>query len=300
MAPIFLSAMGDKLKRWIQSTVGLTGKEANAFLILLPTLFLVIFSEPLYRWLAHDNTSLSIKETIYLDSLVDTIEKPAAEATIKELTLFNFDPNKTTVDDFVSLGISNTVAKRIVQYRTKGGVFRIKSDLAKMYGLDSALYKTLSPYITLPDKLERERESVSNDKQKKIINYDINTADTSDLKSVRGIGSVLAKRILKYRESLGGFIEAKQLTEVYGLDSLVLEELGKFHVADGFVPRKIIINQTTERELDDHPYLSLRDARAIITYRVQHGSYKSIDNLLAIKTLKENTIRKVAPYLSFE
>ena len=47
---------------------------------------------------------------------------------------------------------------------------------------------------------------------------ELNTADTTILKKVPGIGSTFARRIIKYRELLGGFFTVEQLREVYGLD----------------------------------------------------------------------------------
>jgi len=299
LATIFLSVMSVRLKRWIQSTVGLTGREANAFMILLPTLFLIVFSEPLYRWLKQDNAPISIKETVYLDSLVNTMEKPVSKTNDVEPSLFNFDPNKAIQENLRTLGISASVSKRIIQYRAKGGIFRIKADLAKMYGLDSALYRKLIPYIDLPSQITLGND-ITDKKETIVINYDLNLADSMDLQSVKGIGRVLAKRILKYRENLGGFVEQNQLSEVYGLDSLVLQEFERFYVETTFEPQKVKVNRATEKELDQHPYLSIRDAKAIITYRTQHGNYGSIDDLMKIKTLKESVVKKVAPYLSFE
>jgi competence protein ComEA len=128
----------------------------------------------------------------------------------------------------------------------------------------------------------------------------LNKADTADFKSVKGIGPVLAARILKHRQSLGGFVHTSQLKEVFGLDSVVIRELNRYYVADGFVSSKLDVNKFTESELDKHPYLSLKQAKAIVTYRLQHGSYRSIDDLRKVKLLSESTIQKIAPYLSFQ
>ena len=46
---------------------------------------------------------------------------------------------------------------------------------------------------------------------------ELNTADTTILKKVPGIGSTFARRIIKYRELLGGFYDVSQLAEVYDI-----------------------------------------------------------------------------------
>jgi competence protein ComEA len=287
------------LKRWIQSTIGVSTREANAFLILLPTLILVIFSQPLFRWLGVGHEPLSVTETFLLDSLV---AQTKSESPIRadSVLLFPFDPNTATHEELVSLGIPGFVAKRIGQYRVKGGKFRIKADFRKMYGLDSSLYRTLAPYIALPEKIVTEQKPEFVMGSKRVIQYDLNKADTSDLKSVKGIGPVLASRIVKYRQSLGGFMDEDQLKEVYGLDSIVLQELGVFYIAQEFVPEKLKINLATEAELDKHPYVSLKQAKAIVTYRMQHGAFTSAADLSKVKLLDDNLIRKFTPYISFE
>lgn len=291
--------MLNTLKRWVQSTIGVSSKEANAFLVLLPALFLIIFSEPFYRWISTGDQALSVQETLLLDSLVAEQVSGKPKQT-DPISLFPFDPNTATEPELTSLGIPKFVVNRIEQYRVKGGKFHIKSDLAKMYGLDSSIYLTLVPYINLPDKLIAEPKPNFIEKPKRVVEYNLNKADTADLKSVKGIGPVLASRIIKYRLSLGGFVNHGQLKEVYGLDTLVINELSDFYIAQEFVPEKLKINLATEEELDRHPYVSPRQARAIITYRMQHGRFASVNDLTNVKPLTNDFIQKIIPYISFE
>ena len=287
------------LKRWVESTIGVSSKEANAFIILLPVMFLMIFSQPLYRWLWVGNKPLSVQETFLLDSLV--AQKSVEKAPKKDTFLLHtFNPNLVSVDELISVGIPKVVAKRIDQYRLKGGKFRVKADLAKMYGLDSMLYLSLVPYIDLPEKIEKPTSTDIAKSPVRVIEYDLNKADTADFKSIKGIGPVLAARILKHRESLGGFVDKSQLKEIFGLDSLVIKELLVFQIAPDFVPTQIKINHANERELEKHPYLTMKQAKAIVTYKMQHGKFSSADDLRKIKLLDEKVIRKIQPYISFE
>ena len=54
---------------------------------------------------------------------------------------------------------------------------------------------------------------------------EINAADAEDWQKFRGIGPVLSKRILGFKNLLGGFIEVDQLYLVYGLDSSLVEDI---------------------------------------------------------------------------
>jgi competence protein ComEA len=289
-----------KFTRIIQATFGVSSKEARGFILLLPFMALLIFSQPLYHWLLVGNAPMTITETILVDSLI-TMARVAKSNRVDSIALETFDPNQATITQLQNLGIAPHIAKRIDTYRTKGGKFRVKADLKRIYGFDSALFLQLIPFIELPDVLPIVTQAPSpTRKPVVVIEYDLNKADTADFKSVRGIGTVIAGRILKYRNSLGGFIKREQLHEVYGLDSAIVAQMREFYVATDFSPSSLNLNQATLAELDQHPYLTYKQAKAIVTYRAQHGAFKSADDLRAIQTLPETIRQKITPYLMFQ
>jgi DNA uptake protein ComE-like DNA-binding protein len=208
-----------------------------------------------------------------------------------------------TGSELADLGFTPAMAKRIETYRSKGGKFRIKSDLLKIYGMDTAFYKMLYAFIDLPDARQEFKKETASGRQseQQVIKekFDLNLADTTQLKKIYGIGSKLSARIVKYRESLGGFISMNQLQEVYGLDSVVIKEIRKnTFINPDFSPRTISVNTATEKELSAHPYINYSLAKAITTYRFQHGKFSNPDELRKIQLLNETTFEKIKPYLS--
>jgi competence protein ComEA len=290
------------LRKWIRNLFGFSGREVNGFVILLPLMLLLIMAEPLYRvWLAKHPKDFT-EEQRELDSLTQLWSKkdePLNNAFPK--ALFPFDPNTATEEQLRKLGFSAALAKRITNYRQKGGKFRIKADLAKIYGLDSSLYDQLYTYIQLPDKKEKQfpGEKMPGNVQKvELTPFDINLADTIQLKSVYGIGPVLALRIIKFREGLGGFIKNEQLNEIYGLDSSAVGQLRhRSFITNEFKPRQININTANEQELAAHPYIKKSIAKAIVVYRFQHGAFKNVEDLGKLTVLKQGDIVKILPYL---
>jgi len=201
---------------------------------------------------------------------------------------FSFDPNTVSFEEMKLLGFSDYVARNIKTYREKGGVFYRPSDLKKIYGFDSILYGKLEPYITL---VERKAESPSN-----II--ELNSADTLELMTLKGIGAVFARRIIKYRNSLGGFYSPTQMREVYQFPEETFIRIANQVRVDSSLVRKIRLNFVSFDDLRSHPYIQARLARKIIDYRARKGAFQSLGQLLTDSLLSEEQFLRVSPYLN--
>lgn len=130
----------------------------------------------------------------------------------------------------------------------------------------------------------------------------LNNADSASFERLPGIGPVLASRIIRYREKLGGFYQTSQLREVYGIsDSLytLLEPLLK-EISGNAQTRKIDINRISFDTLRQHPYLRWDKAKAIIRYREANGPFRSEKDLRNIWTLDSSTLARLLPYIQFD
>ena len=297
----------NRLKAWIRSLFGFSRTETNGFLILLPMCLIIVFIEPIYQaWFTNiprDNST----DVALLDSITSKWTFPKSNDTVAvvstELKKFKFDPNTISSSELVELGFNMNIAERIINFRAKGGKFRIKADLKKIYRIDTSLVIALYPFCLLPEtKGEFKRPQVNLEKQpkrKSIEIFDVNLADTTSLIKLRGIGSKLAQRIIKYRERLGGFVSTKQFKEVYGLDTVAVTELSTAtYISNNFKPRQININTATEKELTSLPYIKFSIAKAIVAYRYQHKQFASVDDLTNITVLEETLFQKIKPYLT--
>lgn len=293
-------------RKQIGNFFGFTRAQVNAFLLLLPLIVLFIFSEPLYRRMTRF-AEIGGTEKSKLDSLValfSTGEVGNEEKPIPaDDSLFRFDPNLATQSELIVLGFSSRLANQLINYRDKGGRFRKPDDLLKLYAMDTGLYSRLLPYVFITEDQERglSGNAVRPLRETSVSVFDLNQVDTLQLQSLKGIGPVLARRIVKYRDALGGFINTRQLYEVYGLDSAVVRLVSRqLAVHADFKPVLLNINEASEAELAAHPYLSRAVARAIVTYRFQHGRFRTIADLAHVQLVPPEVYLNAKPYLTVE
>lgn len=212
---------------------------------------------------------------------------------------FVFDPNTLSANDWKRLGLSDKQITTIHNYQSKGGTFRNKEDVKKMYCLPEKQYASLEPYIQITD-VKKDVQNFETEKFKpQNVLIEINSADSMQLLSLNGIGAFYAKAIIKYRNSLGGFVAKEQLMEVWKFDSLKLQSIKNKITLDISKVKKININSCTPTELK-HPYLKWNAVNAICNYRSKHGKYKTVEEIKNTDLVDDITYRKVASYLVTE
>ncbi|WP_299984876.1 helix-hairpin-helix domain-containing protein [uncultured Pontibacter sp.] len=315
-----------KLKYWIRRNFGFSQGEVNGFLVLLGAMVLLTAAPLLFKWVTKPNpTSIdsSPSDKQLLDSLVAQLEakqpEPTGRGQVYQLpvALQPFNPNHLSEEQWQELGMPKYMAQRILNFRNKVGDFTYKAQLGTIYGLPDSVFQKLYPYIQLPetkpDRYSRNQgiagsprtapnpNWTSNPRPREqfiLAPFNINSADTTALKQIRGIGSKLSARIVKYRDGLGGFHSMAQVQEVFGLPPAVVDSLQKYT----FVPKanplqQLSLNQANADQLKAHPYISSNVARAIVAYREQHGAFTSVEDIKRIKIIDQEIYQKVKPYL---
>ena len=219
-----------------------------------------------------------------------------------------FDPNTVDSMTLLHLGFKPWQAKNMLKYRAKGGKYRKKEDLKKLYGMTDSMYLALTPYIYIKDSIVVDSariDSVRTDSlpkwnsTKKDTILNLRTADTTELKLIRGIGSYRAKMIVRYREQLGGYARVEQIMEARGMDKVIADSILPHFYIDSVVVNKIPINHIRPEVLQRHPYLNFEQAKAIYEYRRKHIRIKSAEELKKIKGLSPTDIEKILIYLDF-
>ena len=233
------------------------------------------------------------------------------------IVLAPFNPNSADSLTFRRLGLPAWMTKNILRYRSKGGKFRKTDDFKKVYGLTDEQYATLSPYIYIApedtmrnipelyirnDKTAVANEAVGTENPQTPYKYpagtilDLNHADTTELKKIPGIGSGIARMIVRYREQLGGFYEIGQLKEIH-LDANQLQSWFSIQTQDN---RRINLNRVSIERLRSHPYINFYQAKAIVEYRKKKGTLNSLKPFTLYEEFSKSDLERISHYICFE
>ncbi len=231
-------------------------------------------------------------------------------SSLDKSRLFYFDPNVLTPAGWEKMGLRPKTIHTIQNYLSKGGHFRSPEDLGKIYGLHPDEISRLVPFVRIPrharNKVGYDADYKKNPSYASYNNFtrnrlpalvDINTADTSDLIALPGIGSKLSARIIRFRELLGGFYSLTQVGEVYGLPDSTFQRIVPRLVLAPAATAAINLNTSDENRLKSHPYIKWNVARAIVNYREQHGQFKSIGELKQLDCIDEVLFDKLSHYV---
>lgn len=225
--------------------------------------------------------------------------------------LFYFDPNTLTEPGWKKLGFRDKTIRTILNYLSKGGKFRKPEDLQRIYGLFPDEYERIAPYIKIEPAGEADRKKdftgfengnnpVPKSNTSRYTVVDINSADTTALIALPGIGSKLAARIINFRDKLGGFYTVEQVGETFGLPDSTFQKIKQWLKLENTSIRKININTATLDELKTHPYIRYALANPIIAYRNEHGLFVKPEDLKKVMAVTDAVFKKILPYLTIE
>lgn len=306
--------MRSTITKWLRYFFGISRTEANGIVLILFIMAVISLIPIAVLYFSTEGEEPGQNQQQQLDSLISLLDSnlvpviPESTETGDSIRIiyFDFDPNTADLEELLSLGLTQEIGNRIVKYRESGGVFRRKEDLRKIYGLSDENFRKLSPYVVIYEIAEDLSGSinVSSDEKETLVRepviFDINKVDSSELVIINGIGNVIASRIVRFRNQLGGFVRIEQLKEVYGLEPYAFENLMKQSYIDrAFTPRKISVNSISPDSMARHPYINFNEARVISAYREQHGNFQGIEDLNKILVLDKSWLERVSPYLEY-
>ena len=218
-------------------------------------------------------------------------------------TMFYFDPNTLEAAGWQKLGIKDKTIASMQNYLSKGGRFKEPGDLRKVWGLRDDEKERLIPYVRIaavaqPTYTNNYTPYEKKPYEKKVIApVDINAGDSAAFDALPGIGGGYSRRIINFRNRLGGFYKIEQIAETFGLPDSVFQKIKPLLKISGNDVKKLNVNTAKEEELKAHPYIRWQLAKVITEYKKQHGDFKTLQDLKKIMTIDEETYNKISPYL---
>ena len=226
-------------------------------------------------------------EVIAQPSVKDTIPvKPKDEPKSEEQSLTHYKPKKkkirkinlaiSTAEDLIEQNIDSSLSHKIIQEKDNYNSWRslcINDPKCKQLLDNKQLYYWID---------------------QSTLKIDINEADSTTFKQLKGIGSVLSKRIIKYRTKLGGFIHTKQLQEVWGLNPETFDQIST-KIFIGKKPDKLILNKHP-KQFTNHPYLPYSTKDKIVNYLKFNSKDTIYIKELNLPYLSDTVIIKLSDY----
>lgn len=269
---------------------------------------IIIVLHSVYFFIGFDSAKESFPEKqkwLSVQTVIDSM-KEANSKHVSKIYLFN--PNFITDYKGYKLGMSIEQIDRLLAYRKAGKFVNSAKEFQNVTKVSDSLLNTMAPYFKFPDWVNKTKErnnyagygGNSFSKNEKIVQIDINKATKDDLMKIYGIGEVISVRILKLKESLGGFVSMEQMEDVWGLAPEVIEKLdASFKISALPEVKKIDINNASLKEIAQFPYFKYALAREIITYRSMNGDFDNVEDLTKIKGFPIEKANIIGLYLAF-
>jgi len=264
---------------------------------LLGVYYFVDFSE-------EDILDTNSPEVIAIKKEIDSLRN--VEIASRKPKKYPFNPNFITDFKGYTLGMSPKEIDRLLKYRSNDKWINSAKDFKRVTQVSDSLLKEISPFFKFPDW-------VTNPKSKKKNNYkefidkpfakkiDLNKATEEELQKVSGIGVALSKRIITYREKLGGFSSDSQLYNVYGLDDQVIQRtLNEFTVKTPKEIHKMNLNRVSASDIATIPGISFELAKRIWEYRVLRERVEDFSEIEKIEGMTQRKLVGIQLYLTLE
>jgi competence protein ComEA len=302
---------------WIRDLFSFSKKERSGIVILLLIIFILIVVRILIpHFIPAEKTDFSKWEAEVNTYLANTNKQIPED---RSLHLIAFNPNEVDSASLAEMGIPSKVVVNWMRYLEKGGRFRDKEGVKKIFGMTTGLFERLDSFISIPQvkvsnvnagpnafivKAKNEyrhdtifRQSFSKSKKEHISVVELNNTDSIHLVEIPGIGPVFASRIIRYRNLLGGYFAVDQLREVYGMRAENFIALAKYLTVDPSSLKTFNINFSTIQELGHHPYIGFKTARKIFRLRDKIGKFSSPEDLSTV--VASDSLKRLIPYVKF-
>jgi DNA uptake protein ComE-like DNA-binding protein len=259
-----------------------------------------------------DTTSLDLtqeeKNWLLAQNEIDSIKEVNQENSNK---IYPFNPNFISDYKGYKLGMTEAEIDKLHHFRKQNKYVNSNAEFQKLTGVSNEWMKQYAIYFKFPDwvtnktskyyQLKYENTYQKFDKKEsKIVVQDLNKANQAELEKAYMIGEKLALKIISERDKFGSFASMEQLGFIWGISPEAIADLNKkFQIKSSGNLKKININTSTIKELQQFPYFNYTIAKNIVTFRSMNGDFKSSEDLTNVKQFPLEKLKIIALYLEF-
>lgn len=288
-----------------KSYLTFTKEQRNGILLLLFLIVSLLIINIYISFSKEDKLNVSSEEILEIQNELDSLR--LVDLQEKSPKRYSFNPNY--LNDFTAsnLGMSNEEIDRLLEFRKNENWINSSAQFQEVTGISDSLLNEISLYFKFPEWVNTSssisRPVATSEISEKSFEQkiDLNLATQEQLQEIRGIGEVLSKRIVDYRNRIGGFTVDDQLHHVFGLDSAVVNRIqNSFTVKSPKIIRKININTASASDIATIPGISFEFAKEIWEFRRLRERIDSWEELLKIEGMSLTKLQLIQLYLSFE
>ncbi len=234
---------------------------------------------------------------------VDSL-KQIAQLKNKKFQAQLFNPNFISDYKGYMLGLTSGQLDRLNRYRKSGKWINSVTEFKDVTQVSDSLLNEISSLFKFPDWVKQEsRNQKFKNKKYPTKSYaqkkDLNVVTFTELQNDVKLPDFMAKRIVNYRNKIGGFVDDIQIKDIRGLyDNQQKKLLSMFTVKTPKQIKKININSATVKELIEVPYFDFEMALEIVDRIKDTGKISNFSELKKINGFSLEKIDRIALYLT--
>lgn len=250
-------------------------------------------------------TDFSSKENLQTEEII-TFQKSIDSLKLIEIKnrkpkIYPFNPSFITDYKGYTLGMSITEIDKLLKHRKQGRYINSVIHFQKVTGVSDSLLNVLTPFFRFPDWITNPKNSTFNKNYNDSFNGEktnLNLATAIELQKINGIGKKLATRILKFKNSIGGFKTEEQVKKVYGLKPEIVKSILQRHYIKSTEITETAfsikdLNLATAIELKSINGIGSKLSERIIKFRKSIQGFYFEDQLNEVYGLKPEVINRL-------
>jgi competence ComEA-like helix-hairpin-helix protein len=288
--------------KFLKEYFSFSKREKNGLLVLFAILFVLIITRVII-------SNSGSKDTLDFDEFENQIDVFLSYAApdLENGERFDFDPNTTSKEDFLKMGLSMKTVNGILSFREKGWKFYKPEDLEKVWEILPEEYEAVKDYIKIESAggyTQKTYKKKTYDKKQsgELFEFDPNTAEKDEFEAL-GLKSWQADNIIKFREKGGVFRTPADFGKVYGIEPETFSKLEPFiAINTESLPQTntqkksnaiVKINSATEADFQQLSGIGPAYSKRIVEYRTRLGGFLSIEQIREVYGMTDELFESI-------